>query len=301
MKKTFTKRRIAIIGGVIFSLAVFAFIFLVLPIYADTPCSKIDTSTLRVGGNPDDIAINPHTNNVYVATTNVGNSSSNIAIVDCGKNSIRGSIHLPNTLHPHLAVNNQTNKIYVANAGSNTISVIDGTNLKIISDVQVGLHPTDVSVNPKTDKIYVANAGSNTVYVIDSSLKNTRNVAVGLHPTNIAVNPNTDKIYVANAGSNTVYVIDGHTDKVIRSIPIGRNPSAIFVNKDTNRVYIANKGSNTVSVIDGGKADSVINTISVGNGPTDLVADYDQQKNINKIYVANWYSETISVIAPGQK
>src|ERR1043165_2459173 len=65
-----------------------------------------------------------------------------------------------------LAVNPATNKIYVANYGSNTVTVIDGSN-NTTSTVMAGSHPFAIAVNPATNKIYVANNGSSNVTVID--------------------------------------------------------------------------------------------------------------------------------------
>ena len=80
-----------------------------------------------------------------------------------------------------VAVNPVTNKIYVANNGSDNVTVIDG------SDEQHGNrirrhHPYAVAVNPVTNKIYVANYGSNTFTVIDGWDNSTATVFVGVCP-----------------------------------------------------------------------------------------------------------------------
>ena len=109
----------------------------------------------------------------------------------------------------YIVANPTTHKVYVANAGSNSVSVIDGAVNEVVTNVKgVNGH---LAVNNQINKIYVANAGSNTISVIDGETNSIiGNVAkVGLQPTDIAVNTKTDKIYVANAGSNTVSVIDG--------------------------------------------------------------------------------------------
>src|SRR5713226_9566020 len=66
------------------------------------------------------------------------------------------------------AVNPVTNKIYVANQGSNNVTVIDAaTNATTtVTDVSA-IKPVAVAVNPVTNKIYVANEDSNNVTVID--------------------------------------------------------------------------------------------------------------------------------------
>ena len=67
------------------------------------------------------------------------------------------------------------NKIYVANTGSNSVSVIDGdnSNSHIVKNVTVGKQPNAIAVvNATTNKIYVANTGSDTVSVIDGKTNN---------------------------------------------------------------------------------------------------------------------------------
>ncbi len=56
-----------------------------------------------------------------------------------------------------VAVNPVTNKIYVANYGSNNVTVIDGAT-NATTTVAAGTHPYSVAVNPVTNKIYVANS-----------------------------------------------------------------------------------------------------------------------------------------------
>ena len=67
-----------------------------------------------------------------------------------------------------MAVNEVTNKIYVANQGGADVTVIDGTNNdSVITTIKVGISPTFMVVNPNTNKTYVVNLGSNSVTVID--------------------------------------------------------------------------------------------------------------------------------------
>src|SRR3984893_4438358 len=54
-----------------------------------------------------------------------------------------------------VAINQATNRAYVVNTDSNSISVIDGRQDAVIATIQGGSHPYVVSVNEKTNKIYV--------------------------------------------------------------------------------------------------------------------------------------------------
>lgn len=142
---------------------------------------------MHIGHNPDDIAINLHTNKIYIATTDLQKNSANIAIIDCGKNVKTGNIDLPNTLHPQLAVDS-----------------IDQTNENSLKGKSVLQHAIDL-LQKKDDIVYVSNPSSNTISAIDAD-NNIKNVKVGLHPFGIAINPTTHKVYVANPGSNTISV-----------------------------------------------------------------------------------------------
>src|SRR6266852_5780374 len=110
-----------------------------------------------------------------------------------------------------VALNPVTNKIYVANANSNNVTVIDGAT-NTTATVNAGTFPIAVAVNPVTNTIYVANFNSNNVTVINGATNTTTTVNAGASPRAVAVNPVTNKIYVANNGSGSVTVIDGATN-----------------------------------------------------------------------------------------
>jgi len=57
-----------------------------------------------------------------------------------------------------VSVNPAGTKVYVANEGSNTVSVIDTSNSTVIATVTVGVYPAGVAVNPTGTKVYVASS-----------------------------------------------------------------------------------------------------------------------------------------------
>ena len=191
--------------------------------------------------------------------------------------------------HPRaVAVNPVTNKIYVANYGSNNVTVIDGAT-NATTTVAAGTSPYAVAVNPVTNKIYVANYGSDNVTVIDGATNATTTVAAGTNPCAVAVNPVTNKIYVANHGSDNVTVIDGATNATT-TVAAGTTPCAVAVNPVTNKIYVANYGSDNVTVIDG--ATNATTTVAAGTNPCAVAVN----PVTNKIYVANYSSDNVTVL-----
>ena len=160
-----------------------------------------------------------------------------------------------------VSVNPVTNKIYVANGLSKTVTVIDGAS-NAATTVTVGSGPHTVAVNPVTNKIYVANFNGNTVTVIDGATNATTPVSAGANPYAVAVNPVTNKIYVANVNGNTVTVIDGATNTTT-PVSTGANPYAVAVNPVTNKIYVANSSSATVTVISEQQVQPIPLTVSI--------------------------------------
>ena len=55
------------------------------------------------------------------------------------------------------AIDPVTKKVYVANYGDDSISVIDGTSNKILSQYSLGFTPVALAVNPITNHLFVIN------------------------------------------------------------------------------------------------------------------------------------------------
>ena len=85
-------------------------------------------------------------------------------------------------------INPITNKLYVANQFSNTISVIDTEKSEVEENIDVGNSPYDVDVNPFSNRIYASNRESNTVSVIDGfTNKVLTELLVGDSPVGIGI------------------------------------------------------------------------------------------------------------------
>jgi YVTN family beta-propeller protein len=96
---------------------------------------------------------------------------------------------------------------YVANKGSNTVSVIDtaANPPAVVTPVPVGTIPVGVAVTPDGTHVYVANLGSNTVSVIDTASNAVvATVQVESAPNAVAITPDGTHAYVTNNGNVSV-------------------------------------------------------------------------------------------------
>ena len=96
-----------------------------------------------------------------------------------------------------IVANPVTNKIYVANQGSNTVTVIDGLT-NSTSTIAVGAAPLALAINTVTNKIYVVNSGSANVTAIDGATGSTSTIATASGGRAVAVNSATNQIFVVS-------------------------------------------------------------------------------------------------------
>jgi YVTN family beta-propeller protein len=193
--------------------------------------------------------------------------------------------------------------MYVANEGSNSVSVINPATNTVVATIPIA-SPRDIVFNSNNGFLYVANG--NTVSVINPATNTVvATIPVGSQPTGIAFNTNNGFLYVANVGSNTVSVINPTTNTVVATIPVGVLPFGIAFNPNNGFMYVTNIVSNTVSVINPA-TNTVVATISLpaGSGPKYIAFNpnngfmYVTNQNINSVSVINPATNTVVATIP---
>jgi len=190
-----------------------------------------------------------------------------------------------------------TNRAFVTNFGSNTLSVIDtSSNTLLLPDIPVGSGPQGVAVNPALNRVYVANSGG-TLSVVDTASNAviaTVTLGGGGGSWGVALLPAANRAFVTNSSSNTLTVLDTSTNPptVLTNIPVGAAPKGVVANPATSKVYVANSGDNTVTVVDGVNNVALAPVISVGSSPQDIALN----PATSRAYVANAFSNILSLI-----
>src|SRR2546428_13925790 len=70
-----------------------------------------------------------------------------------------------------VAVNPRTGRVYVANRGDGTISVIASASKTVVGTITVGDIPAELAVNPATNSRYLTYSDNNLATVIDGSTR----------------------------------------------------------------------------------------------------------------------------------
>ena len=131
-------------------------------------------------------------------------SSGTVSVIDCASRRVVREINVQ--LHPcEMALSPDGSRLYVANANSDTVSVIDTRSdtvtdtlsVKPMAELTFGCAPNALAVSPDGGTLYVCNGGNNAVAVIDLSSKRvTGLIPTGWYPGAIAVRDNV--LYVGN-------------------------------------------------------------------------------------------------------
>jgi YVTN family beta-propeller protein len=144
-----------------------------------------------------------------------------------------------------LYVDYKRGKVFVANYGSDNLSVIDivetvkGNINRAVSTINnVGLSITGVVSDPAFDRIYLLKESPGEIRILKpytegiDSLKTVippvmGTIPVGSSPRALTFDPEGRKLYVVNSGSDTISVIDKTTRKEEQIIQVGNKPYGI--------------------------------------------------------------------------
>ena len=267
------------------------------------------------------IEINPVSGSVYVAT--LDDEDNKIHLISKITNKITATIRIDDGIKG-IAVNSATNKIYVVNRKTVTVTVIDGKTNKIIDviklqeNIELLFRAEGIKVNPFTHRIYV----------LKDSTKKKPNPT---KPGNILGMPMRRAVSIGeDIKEKEIIVIDGTTNQVIKSIKLDFNAltevidphisNSIFspnlfsdasfalssvykieINPLTNRIYIYIRiinddgdGFNSILVIDG-STNKIIETLDLSGipGTNDMVAI---SPKTNRIYLNDPTNNTLKVI-----
>lgn len=257
---------------------------------SSSPLKETQYSRFHAGTYPDSLAIDPNTGLLYVADS----ATSQVKVFDSA-GSLKGSVatlRLPDAI----AFNSPARRAYVADQGSDSLTVINADTKTLDRTIVLGTFVPGLAIDPTSGTngiLYAANYPADAISKIDIA---TRTLMAswpsGPGPWAVAVDPGLKQVYSLNYIDQTVTVLDSATGQVKgQPIPVGNKPIIMAVNPATHMVYVTGHNDNSLSVIDGTR-NSLVTTLWVGSGPAGIAID----QSANIVYVANQLDGTISII-----
>ncbi|MHC4845168.1 MAG: YncE family protein [Planctomycetota bacterium] len=162
-------------------------------------------------------------------------------------------------------------RIYVVNALSNSLSVIDINAREVIATLGLEADPTYVTVDRLEREFFVGHRTSPNVLVYDAeSLGLLNTVFVGGNVTAMLADRRLDRVYVARERPNEIAVIDRRLGAVMRRIPISGRVTGLAQPVDGSLIYGAAPERGGLIVIDV-TVGKELPLLPVGKAPTDVV------------------------------
>ncbi len=142
-------------------------------------------------------------------------------------------------------------KVYVADEGSDSVSVVDAASRTRVAVVGVGDSPHNVQVSPDGAVAWVTNDGTRQaepkhegmssgehgdmgrrgeIWGIDTATgRVVAKVQVGKHPAHVVLGPDGRYASVTNIYAGTLSVIDVARLEVEATVPVGNEPNGVIV------------------------------------------------------------------------
>ncbi|MGE5302562.1 MAG: beta-propeller fold lactonase family protein [Alphaproteobacteria bacterium] len=244
---------------------------------------KPDGSTPRLGTRgAHSVAAHPD-GRIYANTT-----ENRVAVLDASTRKVLRHLGVGD-MPSHLELSDDGKRLYVANAGSHDVTIVDTQTDTIVATAKTGKRPLLPCV-AESGFVYVPSGPDETVTVLDSEGRGVATVTVGKAPHDIGVSPNGRWAYQPNSASHTITVIDAVTQCAIGELAVGLGPGHVAFTPDSRYAYIANTLSDDVSVV-ATATHEIVATIPGGAGAHLPVLDHCGRFG----YVANFASDDLTV------
>ncbi|MFG1610175.1 YncE family protein [Actinoplanes sp. NPDC049265] len=290
--------------------------------------------TIKVGKEPEGVAVAPDGRTVYVA--NQGARELSVVDARSGKVSV---VKLRNTPR-FVAVSRDSRLVFVSmyenDKSGSGVAVVDAARRTVTRNLNTGQQPYTLAVGPDgrlwvpihgkgrlevydaagrdrkqtfqvppnphaiafsapQRRAFTANHESNAVAVVSSRTgKLVKSVPVSRAPHSVAVSPDGSQVLSAGYEADSADLIDARTLKRTGPLEVGRDPQFVAFARDGRHAYVVNEGDDTVSVLDA-KTGKVTGTVRVGDSPRTIAIGPDGRL----AYVSNGGGNSITVLRIG--
>ena len=158
----------------------------------------------------------------------------------------------------HLTIDLDTQRLFVAALGNNTVEVVDIRSAKRVHSITGLAEPQGVLYHPDKKRLFVANAKDGTIRIFDAvAFRPVRSVNLGDDADNVRIDPAAQRIYVGY-GSGALAALDADGNKVA-DIKLDAHPESFQLEKAGPRIFVNLPDSKKVAVIDRKKGAVIAN------------------------------------------
>jgi YVTN family beta-propeller protein len=159
--------------------------------------------------------------------------------------------------------------VFVANTGSDSVSIVDAASTAVLGTVPVGGAP--VGAWPGSDgRMYVDNETGKSISVIDPATRSVvSTLPLGFTPALAAIAPNGD-LWVTDTDNGKLVFFDAASGAKLGELTTGTGAHAFAFSASGAKAYVTNQLAGTVTVVDTA-ARTILKTITVGAKPNGIL------------------------------
>jgi YVTN family beta-propeller protein len=211
--------------------------YVLVGVYDADSVAFIDTATRKVIGSvavgkPHNIAIHPNGRVAYAGSQVPGGFS--LAVIDLATRKLTDNIPLEKSPRG-LEFDPNGSRLYITQAGVDSVVVMDPANNKTIAEIAAGVSPHYANFTPEGNLGLTAVQGPSLLVVFNPQTNGVeKSIKVGSRPHWVASSPDGRTALTTNEGSNDVSIVDLENGTVT-NIPVGNAPRKIAVQTAADR------------------------------------------------------------------
>ena len=279
---------------------------------------------IAVGQNPVAVAPSPTRHEVYVVNSGPEMGEGSLSVINAENNTVAATIPL-HRRPVAIDIDATGTLAYIANSGSNTVSVLELKTRREVAQIETGEEPDALRISPDGKTLVVANRGGNSVTIVDLANVSTLSAPVDSvrRPSTRAVRatidgcpgasdavilPDSSKAFVSCSAGHQVMVIalaherdaskpdapEGpRIDSLEALMDVGQGPVQLALKPEGGELFVSNSRSDTISEVVTSK-DDVGGAYAMGDDPVRGLVSSDN----SMLYIANFRSQWVTVYAP---
>jgi YVTN family beta-propeller protein len=188
------------------------------------------------------------------------------------------------------------NLAYVTNSYSNTLSVIDLREERLLANLPTGKAPVNPTFNHDWTKLYFSNVQDGTLSIVDTkTAKIVATIPAGApHPSGLRFLPDGRHLVISFIGdkvsdAGALGIMDLDSGKLVKTVAVEAQSERFDITPDGRRAYVANLVGQSISVVDLEKGEVIARIASPERLPFNVLVS---PKGL-RAFVANVMGNTI--------
>ena len=177
-------------------------------------------------------------------------------------------------------------RVYVTNEGSGDVSVIDGSQGKVVGTYPLGKRPRGIAASADGAALYIALSGSplggpgvdesklppadkaaDGVAVLDAGSGALLRVLTGVSdPEQLAVASDGSRLFIASEDTGRAVILRVADNSVVATLAVGGEPEGVATSARAGIAGVTSESDNTITLLDAGSARAIA-TLPVGHRP----------------------------------